>query len=131
MGETCTADSIKEKVHFAIITIRQDEFEAVLKRFPKQTEVEGKQALYAYSECTTVSGANCGIAVARCSHPGQAEAQSLTTAIIQDLDPDWLLLVGIAGAVPSPEFTLGDVCLASYFHNFSVRAVSEGERDEF
>jgi hypothetical protein len=42
--------------------------------------------------------------------------------MIEDFDPEWLMLVGIAGATPSDEFTLGDVVVASELHDFSVRA---------
>jgi hypothetical protein len=38
---------------------------------------------------------------------------------------------GIAGAVPSLDFTLGDVVCANRVHDFSVRASVEGRPDEF
>jgi nucleoside phosphorylase len=38
-----------------------------------------------------------------------------------------LLVVGIAGAVPDGEFTLGDVVVATRLHDFSVGAALEGE----
>jgi nucleoside phosphorylase len=51
--------------------------------------------------------------------------------VIQDLDPRWLLLVGIAGAVPDPEFTLGDVLLASRLHEFAISAALQDRRSKY
>ena len=48
--------------------------------------------------------------------------------IIDDLNPEWLMLVGIAGAIPSEEYTLGDVVVATRLHDFTVRAAIEGNR---
>jgi nucleoside phosphorylase len=41
------------------------------------------------------------------------------------------MLVGIAGATPSREFTLGDVVLATELHDFSVRAAVFGKGTEY
>jgi nucleoside phosphorylase len=53
-------------------------------------------------------------------------AQSVTGQMIRDLQPRVLLLVGIAGGVPSDDFSLGDVLLASRLHDFSVTAALQG-----
>jgi nucleoside phosphorylase len=58
-------------------------------------------------------------------------AQSVANNIIHDLDPSWLLLVGIAGGVPDNEFSLGDVVLASALHDFSFGAAAEGGNRTF
>src|SRR5436853_6365224 len=47
--------------------------------------------------------------------------------MISDLSPTLLLVVGIAGAVPDTEFTLGDVVVSSRIHDFSVNAYKPGE----
>jgi nucleoside phosphorylase len=46
--------------------------------------------------------------------------------MIRELQPRILLLVGIAGGVPSDDFSLGDVMLASRLHDFSVTAALQG-----
>src|SRR4030095_8456165 len=43
-------------------------------------------------------------------------------AIIEDLDPQWILVVGIAGGIPSNDFTLGDVVLSSIIYDLTVAA---------
>jgi nucleoside phosphorylase len=50
--------------------------------------------------------------------------------LIVDLGPDWILVVGIAGALPAEEFGLGDVLLASRLLDFSVQAAIEGQPPE-
>jgi nucleoside phosphorylase len=46
--------------------------------------------------------------------------------MIDELDPRWMLLIGIAGSIPDDDYTLGDVILASRVHDFSVSAIVEG-----
>ena len=62
------------------------------------------------------------LALVRSIRQGAGELQRRTSNMIEDFDPTWLLLVGIAGATPSTEFTLGDVVVATELHEFSVRA---------
>ncbi len=47
--------------------------------------------------------------------------------MIEDLDPQLLLVVGIAGGVPSGDFTLGDVIISTRIHNFNVNAYKGDE----
>ena len=49
---------------------------------------------------------------------------------IEDLDPSWIILVGIAGALPEREYTLGDVIVASRIHDFTTGAHIEGRAPE-
>jgi nucleoside phosphorylase len=51
--------------------------------------------------------------------------------MIADLDPDWLVLTGIAGGIPHEDSSLGDVVLASRLHDFSLEAVFENKPPEF
>jgi nucleoside phosphorylase len=51
--------------------------------------------------------------------------------LIEDLDPDWLVLVGIAGGVPAREFTLGDVILATRLHDFTIEARVQDQPPEY
>jgi hypothetical protein len=44
-------------------------------------------------------------------------------ALIDDLDPRWILLVGIAGGFADDNYSPGDVLLASRIYHLSVSAV--------
>lgn len=125
---------LKGKTDFGIITIREDEFEAVLNRFPIEGTVVGRQR-YAISRLRTVSDDEYTIASVRCLEQGTNQAQEVARTLIDELDPQWILVVGIAGSLPDQEYTLGDVLLASRIHDFSVSAIIEngdgGVRHEF
>lgn len=116
---------IKGKVDFCIITIREDEFEAVLQRFSPTATVEGRRR-YGLSYLKTNDNAEYVIALARCHEQGTGEGQNIAHDLIEDLDPQWLLLVGIAGGVPADEHTLGDVVAALRLHDFTITARLEG-----
>lgn len=118
------------KVDFGLITVRVDEFEAAVKRFKPLGSFDGKRH-YLLSSLTTARGSQYLIALVRCLEQGQGVAQQVATDLIDDLDPQWLVLVGIAGAVPANEFTLGDVVLATRVHDFSVQAAKQGKQPEF
>src|SRR5262249_10110036 len=65
------------------------------------------------------------IASVRCPEQGNGEGQTTAFTLIEELKPQWILLVGIAGAVPAYEYTLGDVLLSTRLHDFSVSASIE------
>lgn len=122
--------NLRGKVDFAIITIRPDEFEAVLERFPSEYQVSG-QRYYSVGNIDTATGRSYLVAVTRCTFQGVGEAQDVARDIIADLKPRWILVVGIAGGVPSTDFTLGDVVLSTKIYDMTVRAVSEGRPAEY
>jgi nucleoside phosphorylase len=119
---------IKGKVDFGIITIREDEFEAVLNRFPTENFTRGDQ-IYSLSRLETSNGDEYLIASVRCPEQGNSPGQTVAHHLIQDLDPQWILLVGIGGSVPNEENTLGDVVLGSRLHDFSISArIEKGDK---
>lgn len=120
---------LKGKVDFGIITIREDEFDAVLQRLPFIQLVTGRQR-YAVSRLETVSDDEYVIACVRCLEPGTGQAQEVARTMIDELNPQWILVVGIAGSIPDYEYTLGDVILASRLHDFSVSAIIENSDRE-
>lgn len=71
------------------------------------------------------------IAVLRCIEQGNGEAQSAAHDLLEDLAPHWLLVVGIAGGVPSNEFSLGDVVVSTRIHDFNVEAVIQESKPEY
>lgn len=122
--------SIKGKIDFAIISIREDEFVSVLKRFAPDSYALGDQR-YEIGSVRSKGGGHYNFAAVRSAEQGRAHAQKVATDLIGDLAPRWLLVVGIGGAVPSMDFTLGDVVCATRVHDFSVRAAKEGAKDTY
>jgi nucleoside phosphorylase len=120
------------KVDFAIITIREDEFEAVLQRFPAVEAQYGDSGrVYGICQVQTKTEKSCKIALVRSSEQGNDAAQQVTNDVIRDLDPQMLLVVGIAGGVPSEDFTLGDVIISTRIDNLNVSKRYEDDREEF
>ena len=127
---TVSVDDLRGKVDFGLITIRNDEFEAVLKRFPPQYHARGNR-YYAIHRLRLGDSDYYQVAIVRCIEPGEGEAQAVARDLVVDLAPQWLLLVGIAGGVPEYEFTLGDVVVASRLLDFTVGAAIEEGKSEY
>jgi nucleoside phosphorylase len=115
------ASDIRGKVDFGILTIRDDEYTAVLNQLPGREAVRGR-IFYEYSRFGVRGGTQCGVAVTRCLEQGHGAAHDTAREMIEELDPGWLLLVGIAGGVPDDGYSLGDVLLANRIYDFSVSA---------
>lgn len=97
---------LKNKVDFGIITIREDEFEAVLQRLPLEELVTGRQR-YAMSRLKTVSDDEYVIASVRCLEPGTGQAQEVARTMIDELNPQWIATTLIYSAIPCLGFSLG------------------------
>jgi nucleoside phosphorylase/AAA+ ATPase superfamily predicted ATPase len=124
------AASFKGKIDFGIITIKEEEFRAVLERFNPDAVIEGNR-YYALCRVKISDSDYFQVAIVRCPEQGTNEGQNVARDMIEDLDPQWLLLVGIAGAIPACEFTLGDVVIATRLHDFCVEAALEGRSPEY
>jgi internalin A len=118
------------KVDVGILTIREDENTAVLNRFTKVATDE-RQRRYRIRSLALPSGDAYTLAVLRCLEQGNTDAQAAAHAMLEDLAPRFLLVVGIAGGVPSHEFSLGDVVVSSRIVDFSVEAVSRDKDREY
>jgi nucleoside phosphorylase len=125
------AEDYKGKIDFAIITIREDENRAVLKRFPKEAIHRGKHRSYVISRVPLAEGRYYLVAIVRSMEQGEGHGQDVARDAIEDLDPQWIFLVGIAGGVPAAEFTLGDVVAVMRLTDFSVKAVLEGRSPQY
>lgn len=119
-----TAADLKGRVHAAIMTIRQDEYEAMEARLGQVQPVTGNNT-YKYVELTPDGGEPISVVLTRVVGQGNAHAQAVASNIISELDPAWLFLVGIAGGVPDTEYSLGDVVLSTYLHDFSLTAIND------
>ncbi|MBO0796903.1 MAG: hypothetical protein J2P36_38980, partial [Ktedonobacteraceae bacterium] len=116
---------------FAIITIRHDEFAAVLQRFPSKPHIGPSGRTYGICEVRAKTGNFCKVAIVRCSEQGNDLAQQIANDIIADLNPQMILVVGIAGGVPHDDFTLGDVIISTRIVNLNVSKRLEDGREEF
>jgi nucleoside phosphorylase len=131
MAKTIKLASIRGKVDFVIVTIREDEFTSVLEQFRPHYPVWDGRQIYEYHLLEKSDGSHFSIAIMRAFEQGQNAAQSVTRDAIDDLSPKWIILAGIAGGVPDSEFTLGDVLLASSIHDLSITAANENRGPEF
>jgi nucleoside phosphorylase len=109
------------KVDIAIMTIREDEFTAVRGRFQTERQRIPDGRIYLIGEVKTEKQTYT-IAIARCSEQGTDASQRLAHHIIHNLDPQLILVVGIAGGIPRDEFTLGDVIVSTRIVNPNVDA---------
>lgn len=128
------ADEFKDTVDFGVLTVREDELEAMAKhcriKAMREYVVEGRQ-LYLMFDVAVKSDLLYRLVLARSIVQGGGYAQTCTRNIIDDFNPSWLMLVGIAGAPPSDEFTLGDVVVATELRDFSVRAAVFDRPDSY
>lgn len=129
--DSLDASSLRNQIDIGIITIREDEFEAMLDRFPARRLVTGTGSEYQYAKVLTKADEELRIAIARSPEQGQGSAQALASSMISDLAPRWVFVVGIAGGFPASEYTLGDVLLSQRMHDFAVSAAVEGKPPEF
>lgn len=140
LGDSAMPDKWEQKARrgltdIVVIVIREDEEKAVLSRLLNTKPVVRGRGAYTVGEVpVSSSGEVYKVAVVRTVEQGPSSAQFVAQSAIEDLGPQWLAVVGIAGAVPDNEFTLGDVVVASRIHDFSVSAAVEssgGHRREF
>src|SRR5947209_7524424 len=116
------------KADIAIITACEDEFGAVFDRLEEHLlePLKGPSGrTYAIFSVPTRANKACTVALARGSEQGNDVSQQVASDMIRDLDPQLLLVVGIAGGVPHNEFTLGDVIISSRIHNFNLSAFNQ------
>lgn len=119
------------KADIAIITTRQDEFDAVSERLDEYTPepFNGPSGRTYARFLVPARESKLAIALTRSYEQGPDAAQQISADALRDLDPQLLLVVGIAGGFPHNEFTLGDVILSSRIHNFNVNAISQSTID--
>ncbi len=126
-----TEDKKKQAVDIGIITIKPEEYTAVIHRLGKREQIDTGKHLYACQSIKTADGRSLGVAVARSLDQGNSAAQALASDMIAELSPKCLLLAGIAGGVPASEYSLGDVLLCTRLYDFSVCCSLEDQPSEF
>lgn len=118
-------------IDIGIITIKPEEFFAIISRLNGWDNLSGYKHEYIHQLIPGLNGLQYNVAVARCLEPGTGSAQSLAEDIIEELNPTWLLLVGIAGGVPTGDYSLGDVLLCTRLYDFSVCCIKEDTTPAF
>lgn len=112
-------------IDIGILTIRDDEFRAVLGAFPDEAGTgihKGKVREYTMRHASAGKTSRYTIAILRQPEQGNGEAQEAARDMLEDFDLSLLLVVGIAGGLPSDDITLGDVVLSTRIHDYSVEA---------
>lgn len=112
---------IRGRVDAVILTIRADERGAVDERVGPLEQYTGRRT-YRVGRLSA-EGKHITVALYRLPEQGNSAAQAASADVILDLNPTLIVLVGIAGAVPSPEFTLGDVLVATRIVDLRVQAL--------
>lgn len=130
LSSRSVGSSYRGKIDAGILTIREDENAAILHRFTKViTDVQ--QRRYRIRSLALPGGGAYTLAVLRCVEQGNTDAQAAAHAMLEDLAPRFLIVVGIAGGVPSHEFSLGDVVVSSRIVDLSVEAVIRDKEREY
>jgi nucleoside phosphorylase len=115
-------------VDIGILTIRDDEFRAVLGAFPNRAGTyKGVSREYSLRHADAGNGARYTVAALRLVEQGHGEAQDAARDLIDDLAPRLILVVGIAGGLPSDDVTLGDVVVSTRIHDFTIEARQAGQ----
>src|ERR1700733_2276424 len=110
-------------IDIGLLTVRDDEFAAVLKAFPNDPAIyRGRHREYALRTADAGEGLRYRLAILRQIEQGNGEAQEAARDLYDDLHPSLILVVGIAGGLPSDDISLGDVVLSTRVHDFSVEA---------
>ncbi|WP_179401338.1 hypothetical protein [Burkholderia guangdongensis] len=109
-----------------IITIRDDEYLAVFDRLQDTHIFLGTHRTYVNATLKHASGADVSVYLIKQAEQGPNAAHDTARDAIEDLDPDLIVVSGIAGAAPDNEFTLGDVVAVTRFHDFVVGAAKDG-----
>jgi nucleoside phosphorylase len=122
------ASAYRGRIAAVILTIRQDETDAVWSRLGSMEEVRGR-VTYHVARVKGHKG-ELTVAVHRIREPGNGPAQSAANSAIEDLEPRLIVLVGIAGAVPSDDFSLGDVIVATRVADLRVQALMPDHSNE-
>jgi hypothetical protein len=83
-------EEARKLVQVGIITIKSEEFSAVLQRFPSVLEAKGRTQ-YNIAKLVDSSNAVHHVAVVKSFEKGDLPAQSIANALIEDLGPRLIL----------------------------------------
>lgn len=114
MSDNGLCQSIPEFIDFLVITALPVERNALLRLLvsPAKIQTNGCPTYYLSTVPAYGRDGSYRVAVTMLSQIGNVEAARRTVQAINDLNPDYILMVGIAGGVPS-RVGLGDVVVAT------------------
>lgn len=118
-----------EAFDVGIVTMKEEEYDALLDKFGKTEHLRGAKRDYDVAAVETSRG-KCRVAITRCAQQGNSSAQSAATEMLSDISPRFLLVVGIAGGVPTVDFCLGDVVVSDYIQDLTLEDTGAGPGDE-
>jgi nucleoside phosphorylase len=119
-------------VDIGSLTIRNDEFRAVLEAFPNGEGVHrGKRREYTLRHAETADGERYTLAILKQIEQGNGEVQDAARDLLDDLESTMLLVVGIAAGRPSDDITLGDVVIATRVNDYTVEARKAREKTTY
>jgi small GTP-binding protein len=118
--------SYKGKIDFAIIVVDPEDQQAVLQYFPSE-ELILLRRRYSITKIKLDKADYYQVAVLKLPDKSNLTALNATRDLIEDLDPQWLVLVGTATGVPGKNVTLGDVVLANHLINFALEESQAGK----
>jgi nucleoside phosphorylase len=127
-------ESHAAQVDIGILTTNEDAFRAVLSALPMKAGGglhKGKHREYSVRHADAGNGEAYTVAVLRQIEQGNGEAQDAARDLIDDLAPELVIIVGIAGGLPSDDLTLGDVVIATRIHDFTLEARKAGEEASY
>ncbi len=110
------------KIDFAIITIKPEEFKAVLERFPPKYRPDGGERQYSVCVLKARGNRTYLVATVAATRPGNEESAAVAESVIKDLAPRFIVFVGIAGGLPHEDTRLGDVVVANKVADLRVMA---------
>lgn len=121
----------KTTADICILTIRDDEFRALLAAFPDDHKVHRGRREYTLRSADAGDGKRYRLALCRQVEQGNGEAQDAARDLLDDFEPSLLLVVGIAAGLPSDDVTLGDVILSTRVNDYSVEARKAGAEPSY
>ena len=108
-----TLASHRGTVDVGIVALRADELDALARRLPGGPGVVRGAAEYDLRD----AGPGCRVAL--------VQSAGAAVALVDELAPRWILVVGVASGVPADEPTLGDVLVSTSVLDHEVEAVLE------
>lgn len=126
------------QVDVGIITIKPEEFGETLKVFPTRPSTGSDVFVgpishrhYNLRVADAGNGRTYSIAIIRQVEPGNGEALAATRDLIDEVSPQLVVVVGIAGGAPSKDVSLGDIVLSTRVNDYSVSAIKDGKPTEY
>jgi nucleoside phosphorylase/DNA-binding LacI/PurR family transcriptional regulator len=105
---------------FAVLTFKHEEFAAAQATLTDAREHPRRQH-WVYG---TVAGHRVG--VVQTTDQGPVAAQGMALQVLDELEPEWVVVLGIAGAMPDSDLSIGDVALGRQFVQLALPKHDKG-----